>query len=195
MRFREFLIIVVLAALMAPAVMADGQFQPKNLAVGLKAGLVTGGPVNYQLKGGHTSKHDFSTDDGLDVGIFLEHGVYRKLKATLSADAHNIRQSDVDISEFMIDIAVGAKLALFVPNSRFAIRPGVCLGYGHLSKIGFVENSHFTTLKIYSEFVHYTVRGGGVLLETGVVWAPSGSNADFEGSAGPMLLLRGGLVF
>jgi hypothetical protein len=195
MRFRDLLTVVVAVALVSSTVVADDQFQPKNLAFGVKAGLVTGGTVNYHLKGGNSRDHDFSTDDGLDIGIFLEHNVYRRLKATLSADAHNVRVGDQTVSEFMIDIALGAKLALFVPNSRFAVRPGVCLGYGHLSEIYFLQDSHFTTLKIYSEFVSYTVRGGGVMLEVGAIWAPTGSDGTYDGSAGPMLLLRGGLVF
>jgi hypothetical protein len=196
MRLRELFITVVTVALLASVVMADDQFQPKNLAFGIKAGLVTGGTVNYQFKGGHSRKQDYSTDDGLDVGIFIEQDVYRRVKATLTADAHNIRQGDpANISEFMIDVALGAKLACFIPNSRFAIRPGVCIGYGHLSETVYFPNSRYLTLKIYSEFVQYTIKGGGVLLEVGMAWAPSGSATDMDLSAGPMMLLRGGLVF
>lgn len=181
-----------------------GSFEPidakpdKGLS-GIKAGLFGGGTIELGPKHAREFTNELRTSDSYSLGVFFEQPVYRHLRAAVSIDIHDVKQ-DIWIgsfSETLIDLGLGLKMGGVTSDGRLGLRPGLTMGFGYLrdvDRLG-LEPTTYLTVKAYSEFVFYTAGGTGLLFELGLFWAPSGGNGDVRMAAGPMALMRFGLLF
>ncbi len=169
-----------------------GDMPQRSGAFGIKGGLFGDGTIDIASKhiGGYVG--DFETDGSYSFGVFFERNIYSPVRAVLSVDIHDVKT--ITENQSLLDIAVGLKGHIGLPESPFVIRPGVSVGYGYLQKFGWLENSHYTTLKAAAEFALCGHKGTGVLCGVGLLWALSGGNDTYDITGGPMLLTRIGLL-
>lgn len=180
---------IQLCMVLALAMIAGAaQGQEKTTHFGLKGGFLTGGEITVDGVGTADSDASFS------VGGFVDYEVSPKLLATLSLDMHNLKA--MDESKMLLDISAGFKVVIKNENSKVAFRPNVTLGYGSLGSISeFIESSTYLMVKGGVEAVFASGSNMSWLGEVSIMAAPTGGNADFEASYGPVFLIRGGVLF
>jgi hypothetical protein len=176
---------------------AAGNYASGESYTGVKLGLVNSGEVD--IDGGRA---DFARD--LTGGVFFDFPLGSRFHYGLSADyfamkwrAENDRHQ-FDVSEYLIDLGVNLKLSLSGGNSPFIVRPGIGIGFGWVPELegAGLGSSTYTTLKVSVEVAYFGGRGGlGLVADGGVWYAPSGGDNELDVRIGPLVFLRGGLMF
>jgi hypothetical protein len=185
-------IAVLLVLSLCATARADDQ-RAKPGAFGIKGGFIMGGTAEGVLASTGQRSFKVTSDDSYSVEAFFEHDLFRMIRATLALDMHDLKFGDS--AESVLDVSAGLKATFFTSDRRIAFRPGVLVGKAWLTEIGFVSESTYLTVKAFGEFVIYTERHVGFLIDICQLWAPSGGNDRYDITAGPMTLLRAGLVF
>ncbi len=181
------------------AIPANGTDRAKPLGYfGISAGLIGSGPIDAE----DDALEYYKTSD-LIAGFFLDFPLGHKFLLGISADYLPTRLQYTkyrieipDESGKGFDAALAFKLNLSRPGKPLMFRPGFALGYAVINyPYHGIDNCRFFTTKLFLETVVMGGSGTGLILETGLLYSPSGKNDYYKMTAGPMLLFRAGLIF
>lgn len=96
-----------------------------------------------------------------------------------------------DESAMMVEAGAALKAVFGGGGSKLTWRPGIGLGYGTLGGVGALESTHYFTVRGTVE----AVLPSGWVAEAVLYGAPTGGNADFTVTYGPLFQLRFGRIF
>jgi hypothetical protein len=83
----------------------------------------------------------------------------------------------------------------FGQNSRVGIRPGIGIGFGHLTHFRNLESSIFLMTRVTLEVIFFSEEKVGWILEVGLLATPTGGNREHDITYGPVPLFRVGAMF
>jgi hypothetical protein len=166
---------------------------------GVKGGFLYVTTVHLHNK--HTgADSDIRTKAGLAGGVFFDIGLHGKTMLGLEVELYDIQ---IDLYDFLdwdnraklINFSLDIKHAIAYKHSRMAVRPGVGVGYGYLAELGPIEQASFMLAKAFTEVLFVTDPKIIWVLEAAVVMTPYGRTDDYEITANPFLMFRGGARF
>ena len=163
---------------------------------GIKLGLISSGSVDI----------DDNSDNqraGLSAGFFFDLPLGSRLHYGLSTDLHKMSWSGerldyrVDETGWLLDLGVNLKGNLVNEDSPLGVRPGVGAGLGFLGKMDGlgVSGSGYVIVRAFAEIVYFSPSDVMFVFEGGVWYAPSGGDNVTDVSIGPLLIIRGGVMF
>ena len=163
---------------------------------GVKLGLISSGSVDI----------DDDSDKqraGLSAGFFFDLPLGSRLHYGLSTDLHKMSwqgerfTNRVDETGWLLDLGVNLKGNFVNEDSPFGFRPGIGAGVGFLGKMDAlgVSGSSYVTLRAFAEIVYFSPGDLMFVFEGGVWYAPSGGDNVTDVSIGPLLTIRGGVMF
>ena len=195
--FHSFLVAACFCLLAGAVVGQSNAPTERSASFGMKAGFIFGGTVDFESKGSGAYNGDFDTKESYSLGVFLDFPFYKALHAQLNLDIHDfaLESKLSDASENLLLGSVGLRYVHFTEDKRLAIRPGASIGYGYLTDVGITDATTHVISVVSSEFVFYPGQKTGILAELGLLWDISGGNDEYDVTGGPMLLIRGGLIF
>ena len=161
--------------------------------VGVKAGFVSDATLDFDNKTTASNTFELETSQSWSVQGFLELPLRGNFHSVLALDYNNL--GNIGKSEMLLVGSCGARYNWEMNSDRFAIRPGVALGYGYLGDTHVSDAANLLMLNLSSEFVIFSMSGTGFIFETGLLWALTGGNGDYDIDGGPLLQVRGGLRF
>ena len=170
-----------------------GQSRAVTSNVGIKAGVVTDATLNFADKTTSSNTFELETNQSWTVQGFVELPLRGNFHSILSLDYNNL--GDLGKSEMLLTGSYGVRYHWEMNNARFAIRPGIALGYGYLGDTHVSDAASLLMLNLSSEFVIFSMSGTGFIFETGLLWALTGGNDAYDIDGGPLLQVRGGLRF
>ena len=180
-----------LAALML--LLSAGQSWAVSSNVGVKAGFVADATLDFADKKTTSNTFELETNQSWSVQGFVELPLHGDFHSILALDYNNL--GDIGKSEMLLVASYGVRYNWETNHERFAIRPGLALGYGYLGDTHVSDAAGLLTLNLSSEFVIYSTAGTGFMFETGLLWALTGGNESYDIDGGPLLQIRGGLRF
>jgi hypothetical protein len=182
-------VVLIFVSTAAWPLSAEIHKRPKGI-FGLKAGMLGSGTAR--------------SDNGLELdvlksftgGFFLEFPLFRGDFLTgVAADIYNVKYWSEDTEpEMIIDLSWTFKGNIGHRTKKIIIRPGFAIGYAFFKNSTEIDITGIT-LKAFMETIFKTRSNVGFLAEIGIIGSPSAGNEYISGKAGPMLLLRGGMVF
>jgi len=163
---------------------------------GIKLGLISSGSVDI----------DDNSDNqgaGLSAGFFFDLPLGSRLHYGLSTDLHKMSWSGerwnnrIDETGWLLDLGVNLKGNLISEDGPLGIRPGVGAGLGFLGKMDGlgVSGSSYVIVRAFAEMVYFSPSDVMFVFEGGVWYAPSGGDNVTDVSIGPLLIIRGGVMF
>jgi len=181
--------LVLTAVLILVCQLTQAQIRkPAKGYFGIKAGLLS--PGDYRIDG-----FDWETEAQYSFEIFMDFPVISRLYAGAAIDIHEVRVRSVEESKPLLDFSLAVKYRLPATNGSLIFSPGASGGYSFLQEYMNYKDIRMWTVKLFMEFIWKFGDKVGLLVEMGPAWAPSGGNDDHDITAGPMFLLRGGIVF
>lgn len=154
--------------------------------IGVKGGII--GPCAF-----YVNDRDFESAMSYSIGGFVDYKLGPKILGGLSLDFLGVSHIyDENVS--LIDLSATLKAMIFSPNSNLTFRPGFAIGYGSLGDFSFGASSHLL-LKGGLEVVYSTEDSVTWLVEIMLSGSVDGGNEDFAMTFGPMVYVRGGLIF
>lgn len=158
----------------------------KGTVLGVKAGLIGSGTL-------YVEDFAYETEASFSLGGFVDYQLSPKLYGGLSLDMDQI--SAFDETKMIYNFGMTLKALVYGQSSKLTFRPGFGLAYGAVSAIGDLDNSSYFTVNGFLELVIPTEGNLSWLIEVAFYGAPSGGNAALDITFGPMIRLRGGLIF
>jgi len=163
---------------------------------GVKLGMIGSGRIDID----HGSVEQ---QTGLSAGFFFDLPLGSRLHYGLSTDLHKMSWSGerldyrVDETGWLLDLGVNLKGDFISDNSPLGFRPGIGAGVGFLGRMDGlgVSGSSYVILQGFAEIVYFSPSDLMFVFEGGVWYAPSGGDNVTDVSIGPLLLLRGGVMF
>lgn len=157
--------------------------------------------TTYGVKGGIIGSADYYIGDqwygssmSYSVGGFLDYKLGPRILGGAYFDFSGV--SDVyESNSTLIEIGGTLKAMVFTGNENLTIRPMMALGYGAVGEIYQYAASSHLMLKGGVETVFTTSSGTTFLGEILIGGSVDGGNDDFEMTFGPMLYVRGGMIF
>jgi hypothetical protein len=168
---------------------------PKEVGAGefgIKFGILGEGDVEYREQGSHASPETMTTESSYSGGAFFSQRLYRRLHWTVGLDIHYMR--DRFSGQAGLDAAAGLKYRWVDPSGSVSVRPAALLGFGIIPDVWRFKSSQYMTFKIMLELAFLTKKGTGLLIEVGRLRTFSGSDGTYDIEAGPMTLIRGGVI-
>jgi len=163
---------------------------------GVKVGLIGSGEVKV-------SGEIIDQNASFMAGFFFDLPFGSKFHYGLSADFVNMNwqaagtDRDFKESRGLLDLGINLKGNFVGEDSPVGLRPGVGIGFGVLRGMddAGIGGSTYLTLKAFAEIVYFTPGDLIFLFDAGVWYAPSGGDNALDIAIGPLVFLRGGVVF
>ena len=187
------LTLVMIVSLLPMAAYADDYDEGESYT-GIKIGFLGSGKVD--LPG-----DDVDQDPSFGAGFFFDFPFGSRLHYGASADLLRMHwvatddSTEFDEQETMIDIGINVKATIIGPNSSFALRPGVGVGFGALRRMARFSGSNYLTVKAFAEAVYFTPGDLAFLADAGIWYAPSGGDNENDITIGPLVFVRLGIMF
>jgi hypothetical protein len=102
---------------------------------------------------------------------------------------------DGEDAETLLDIGLTWKYMLIRAEDRFAIRPGIGVGFGTLRRRQALSGTNYLTLKLSTEIIYSSPGSLGFLIEVGGFYTPTGGDSETDIKIGPLPFVRGGVLF
>ena len=166
-------------------------------AFGVKGGWIGSTEVKVYSPGTDNQVGELKTSSSYALGVFVEQRIVSKLRGLISVDILNIQEGrfGADGSENFLLFSAGAKYRYRPGNANYGFSPVVSIGYGWMPKISGLHNSDYRMLGTGIEFSLHAHRGNAFLIEILRLTSLSGSDGEYDVSAGPMMLYRIGVIF
>ncbi len=157
--------------------------------------------TTFGVKGGIIGSADYYIGDfwygsemSYSFGGFLDYKLGPRILGGAYFDYSAV--SDVyESNSSLIEIGGTLKAMVFTGNENLTFRPMVALGYGAVGEIDIYAASSHLMLKGGLEMVYTIPSGMSVLGEVLIGGSVDGGNDNFAMTFGPMVYVRGGLVF
>jgi len=190
------LIAVSLGLFLFPLLLTASDFEEGESYTGVKLGVIGSGAVDV-------AGHDVDHSTSLTAGCFFDFPFGSKFHYGLSADFLRMDWQAADYpipfeqSEWFLDLGINFKGNFVDENSQLGFRPGLGIGFGFLRKMetAGVSNSSYLTLKAFAEIIYFTPGDLIFLFDCGIWYAPSGGDNLTDVKIGPLVFLRGGVMF
>jgi hypothetical protein len=153
---------------------------------GLMVGMVGPGRL-------HTDTITYETESGFTFGAKLDFRLSGGTYWGFSADIHRLHIRDT--GQYLFDVSLNLRHAIYSPSSMVAFRPGIGVGYGYLAQFREYNSSGYLLLKGGVEVLFFGGEHTAYVLELGMVGSPWGSNSDLSFRLSPLMLARAGLLF
>lgn len=95
----------------------------------------------------------------------------------------------------LADLGLGLKRLIYLGESRFALRPGVGIGFASLGNMLVTRGSNYLTASGTTDLIYMVSEQIGLMVEVGGWLTLAGSDNDQDITLGPMPLIRLGVVF
>jgi len=160
----------------------------------VKAGVIGSGTVDIDGT-------DVDQSLGLSIGLGYDFPLGERLHYGFAINLYRMKWSaeTVDFqgedTETMLDIGLAWKWMAVMSEDRFAIRPGLGVGYGTLRRRQSLNGTNYLTLKAFTEIIYFSARETGYMVEVGGFYAPTGGDSDTDIKIGPLLYARAGIMF
>jgi len=183
----------LLLLLAATAPLASDFSEGDNYTI-VKVGLIGSGSVDID-----GVEIDHST--GYSLGLGYDFPAGERGHYGFSVDLHRMKWSgetehfDGQDAETLLDIGLTWKYILIMSEDRFAVRPGLGVGFGTVRRRQALNGTNYLTLKLYSEFIYSTSGTVGFLIEVGGFYTPTGGDSETSIRIGPLPYLRAGVLF
>lgn len=135
----------------------------------------------------------YDTQPGFTLGIKLDFLIRDRVYWGVSADVHRIHVRDT--GQYFLDLSLHLKKLLFSSSSLVGFRPGVALGFGHLTHFREVSSSTYLTARATLEVIFFSDAMSAWFVEVGLMAAPVGGNSDLSVTFGPVPIIRLGAMF
>jgi hypothetical protein len=146
------------------------------------------GTGKLRIDGAH-----INTQPGFTFGAKFDFRFSRNLYWGLSADVHRLHVRDT--GQYFLDLSCNVKKMYFGRSSRVGLRPGIGVGFGHLTHFRDLESSTFLMTRITFEAIFFSETRVGWIIEVGLIAAPTGGNREHDMTYGPVPLFRVGAMF
>jgi len=161
-----------------------------DVTYGVKFGMISSGVVTLSNDFGSV---DWDTGSSSTFGVFVDREVGDELLAGLYFDNHTVKIDDGNIQAQDTLTDLGASIKVSIPMGDLRVLPGLRIGYGSISLSGVNDSSHLLMhgfVEAYRNMGEFSALG-----EIGFLASPSGGNADFSLTWGPIFYFRGGFAF
>ncbi|MCP4685590.1 MAG: outer membrane beta-barrel protein [bacterium] len=190
---KHLMISTILLVLVAAGTSAS-DFSEGDRYTSVKVGMIGSGTVDVDGA-------DVDQSAGLSLGLGYDFPVGERLHYGFSVDLHRMKWS-ADTEEFpgedsetLLDIGLTWKYMAVLSEDRFAIRPGIGVGYGTLRRRKALNGTNYLTLKANAEVIYFSGGGPGFGAEIGVFYTPTGGDSETDIKIGPLLYARAGVLF
>lgn len=167
-----FLVCVLLVIAVVPVaaypVKSNHAFWEKSGYFGGNLGFIGTGKV--RIDGTH-----INTQPGFTFGMKLDFRFSSGKYWGFSADIHRLYIKDT--GQYFLDLCFNLKKQYFGQSSRVGFRPGLGVGFGHLTQFRDIESSTFLMTRAMLEIIFYSETKVGWMLEVGLIAAPIGGIA------------------
>ncbi len=191
---KRHLTIAVTLLLLAASTTASSDFSEGETYTGVKAGVIGSG--NVDIDG---TEIDHST--GFSLGLCYDFPLGERVHYGISIDMHRMKWSGTDENfqgedtETLLDLGLAWKYMLVTSEDRFAIRPGLGVGFGTVRRRQTLNGTNYLTVKAFTEIIYFSARGTGFLAEIGGFYAPTGGDSETDIKIGPLVYARAGILF
>jgi len=153
---------------------------------GIKAGILFGGDVN---SGFYKKEAKMS----ISLGLFADMPLSPTMYTGFNIDYHSMNYESK--SSQMLELSLSLKGVIPKQRKGFVLRPGICLGYGHLSEYGSSGAAHFLLSRLFAEFIIFTNEKSGILLDLGLTGSLAGRANSRDATLSFRPLIRFGIIF
>ncbi len=160
--------------------------------VGLKLGVFHSTTMYIKSRHADFLEAEYTWKAGFNGGPFFDVRLGRGNFISVAVELHDVQL--MNDREKLLDINLGYKTTIFIRHKRLAYRPGFALGYGYISKVGFIEKVNLMTARAFVEMVFLSHPKYSYLVEFSVGMLPTGSGSLYDVSSNPYVMLRGGVV-
>ncbi len=153
----------------------------------------TGGNIGFIGKGTiHLDSASHATDPGFTFGVKFDLRFHGNWFWGVSADIHRIHV--LDTGQYFLDASLNLKHMIVSEYSMFGFRPGLGIGFGHLTGFRDYRSTRYFTCRVTFEFLFFSDGNSAPFVEVGLIAAPIGGNRDTKARFGPVLLGRVGIL-
>ncbi|HUV31029.1 MAG TPA: hypothetical protein VMY05_08085 [Acidobacteriota bacterium] len=167
--------------------------------VGFKVGMIGWGEVRIKPINSN-SETTLNTEESYSLGVFGDVWSRSAMSLGISIDISDVKsQVAPDANEMLLEFGAHVSRRFATPDGRLVFRAASGFGYGIMKEIQvnnavIVDATHYLTFRLFGELALLSASGHGVLGEVGWLWAVDGGNAGAVVTAGPMWMLRFGVV-
>ena len=166
--------------------------EPSNWT-GAKLGVLMSGTAEINdIEVDQKSTYSFSLFSDFPLGDYFHYGIAMDImRMDWFADKDELH---LDEAETMLDVSLNFKATLPFAGKRFALRPGVGIGYGVMRRREGFNGTNYLSLKAYTELA-VMIGEKAVLIDAGIWDAPTGGDSDTDITIGPLTFVRAGIAF
>lgn len=137
--------------------------------------------------------NNLNTQPGFTFGIKFDVRWFDHVYWGVSADVHRLYVRDT--GQYFLDLCLNVKRFYFGRSSRVGFRPGLGVGFGHLTQFRNVESSDYLMTRVTLEVIFFSETKVGWIVEIGFIGSPAGGNQQSSITYGPVPLFRVGAMF
>jgi len=134
-----------------------------------------------------------NTQPGFTFGAEFDFRWFDRIYWGVSADVHRLYVRDT--GQYFLDLCLNIKRLYFGRSSRVGFRPGIGVGFGHLTHFRDIESSIYLMTRVTLEVIFFSETKVGWLVEIGFLAAPVGGNHELSITYGPVPMFRIGAMF
>jgi len=134
-----------------------------------------------------------NTQPGFTFGAKFDFRLFNHIYWGVSADIHRLYVKDT--GQYFLDLCFNIKRLYFGRSSRVGFRPGIGVGFGHLTHFRDIESSIYLMTRVTLEVIFFSETKVGWMVEIGFLAAPVGGNHEKSITYGPVPMFRIGAMF
>ena len=186
--------LIVCTLVMMVSVTSAGELSEGENFTSVKLGMIGSGTVDIDGV-------DVDHSTGYSIGLGYDFPLGERGHYGISIDLHRMKWSgeterfDGQDAETLLDLGLTWKYMLIMSEDRFAVRPGVGIGFGTLRRRQALSGTNYLTLKMNLEIIYASPWGMGLLVEAGGFYTPTGGDSETDIKIGPLPFIRAGVLF
>ncbi|PWB74779.1 hypothetical protein C3F09_03570 [candidate division GN15 bacterium] len=137
--------------------------------------------------------HNINTQPGFTFGVKFDIRWFDHVYWGVSADVHRLYVQDT--GQYFLDLCLNVKRFYFGRSSQVGFRPGIGIGFGHLTQFRNVASTEYLMTRVTLEIIFFSETRVGWIVEVGLIGAPTGGNRETSINYGPVPLFRVGAMF